>query len=110
MVSDPLAAWWRHPVLIERLTGTGPYGDVYDTPVQHLAAVDDRRRLIRSASGEEVVAETTVLLPATTADVPLDSRVTLPPTFGSRTTTVLASSRHDSGGLPTPDHLELALQ
>lgn len=106
---DPLAAWWRHTVQVERLDGTGAYGDVYLTATAALCAIDDRRRMVRDATGTETVSETTILLPLTTADVPLGSRVTLPASHGGRTATVLAVSRHDSGGMPTPNHLELAL-
>ncbi|NAE18077.1 hypothetical protein [Enterococcus hirae] len=108
-MSDPLAPWWRHEVVLERLLGSGPYGDKWADPETVHGAVDDRRRLVRDGTGSEVVSETTVLLSIVTADVPLGSRVTLPATFGERTSTVLSAARHDSGGLPTPDHLELAL-
>lgn len=106
---DPLAAWWRHPVQVERLSGSGAYGNRYGAATTELAAIDDRRRMVRDAGGTEVVSESTVLLPIATADIPLGSRVTLPAAFGARRATVLAVSRHDSGGQPTPNHLELAL-
>lgn len=104
-----LAQWWRHPVTIARLLGSGPYGDTYAPETTHDGWIDDRRRLVRDATGTEVVSETTVLLPITTPDVPLNSTVTLPAAYGGRTTHVLAVSRHDGAGLPTPDHLELSL-
>lgn len=111
MTTDPLADWWRHQITIERLTGTGAFGDEYDEPEDPipLGFIDDRRRMVRDADGNEVVSETTVMLPIGTAEVPLGSRVTLPAAFGARESTVLAVSRHDGGGQPTPDHLELAL-
>lgn len=111
MTADPLGDWWRHPIKVERLTGTGAYGDTFapaDDPLP-LGFIDDRRRMVRDSSGSEVVSETTVALPITTPDVPPGSLVTLPATHGGRQATVLAVSRHDGGGQPTPDHLELAL-
>ena len=108
MSVDPLASWWRHQVSIARYEGVGAYGDKYATPVTYLGVVEDQRRLVRDADGEEVVSSSTVRLPIATPDVPLGSIVTLPG-FGGRMSTVLAVSRHDSGGQPTPDHLELAL-
>lgn len=106
---DALSAWWVHTVTIQRKTGEGAFGDHYDEPATLRGFVDDRRRLVRDGDGNETVSESTVLLPIDTAHVPLGSQVTLPATFGSRTSTVLAISRHDGGGQPTPDHLELAL-
>lgn len=109
MAGDLLAAWWRHPVTIARLTGSGPYGETWAEPTAHRAWVDDTRRMVRDATGTEVVSETTVLLPAFTALVPVGSLLTLPAAFGAREARVLAVTRHDGAGLPTPDHLELAL-
>jgi len=111
-VADELTPWFRHSVSIERLIGTGPFGDSYAAVTSELAMVDDKRRLVRAADGSQVVSSTTIYLAAGTAYVSTGSRVTLPATFGvpQRRSIVLASSVHDGGGQPTPDHLELALQ
>lgn len=109
MSVDPLAGWWRHQITIARYTGTGAYGDVWDSPTTELGAIEDRRRMIRSSNGQQAVSSTTVYLPLSTPDVPLGSNVTLPAAFGARVATVLQVSRHDGGGQPTPDHLEIAL-
>lgn len=108
-MTDPLAEWWRHEVSVQRWLGTSAYGDVYDPATLHMGAVDEKRRLVRDKTGAEVVSETTVRFPATTAAVPPGSLVTLPAAYGGRTSVVIAASRHDGGGQPTPDHLELAL-
>lgn len=109
-MSDPLAQFWRHPVTVTRRTGTDAYGrPSYSPPTTERAWIDDTRRVVRGPDGDEVISETTVYLPIDTDPVPLHSTITLPPVFESRTTTVLAVSRHDGAGLPTPDHLELAL-
>lgn len=109
MTPDPLAQWWVHPVIIARLLGKGAYGEKLAAPVTVTGFVDDRRRMVRNGAGTEVMSETTVLLPISTPDVPLGSTVTLPAAFGHRESRVLSAARHDGGGLPTPDHLELAL-
>lgn len=108
-MSDPLADWWRHTTTVERLTGHGAYGPVHAPAADVVGAIDHRRRLVRAADGEQVISETTVRYPPTTAAIPPGSRVTLPATHGGRTAVVIAESRHDTGGQPTPDHLEVAL-
>jgi len=95
----------RHQVTIEVLEGEGPFGPLYGPPVEARAFVDQRRRLVRSASGSEVVSETTVYLPPGTV-CPPGSRVTLP---SGAVSTVITTSVRDGGGLPTPDHVEAAL-
>lgn len=107
---DPLAQWWRHPVTIERLTGASVHGDQYAAGEDATGFIDDRTRMVRDAGGDEVVSQTTVLLPKGTANVPLGSYVTLPAAFDTRRARVIAASRHDGAGLATPDHLELSLE
>lgn len=110
MATDPLAQWWVHTVTVERFAGTGAEGDVYDTAEAGVRCfVSERRSLVRAANGEQVVSETTVLFPSTVADIPTESRVTIGPPFTARVGVVIASSRHDGGGLPTPDHVEVHL-
>lgn len=109
-MTGPLDVWWRHPVTVERYTGRGAYGAQYAAPVTLMAAIDDRNQRVLNGSGQEVTAATTVLLPIETAAVALESRVTLPAAFSGRRLTVISVSRHDSGGQPTPDHLELSCQ
>lgn len=110
MTADLLADFWVHTVSVERYLGSGSKGDVFDTAVDAAAFIDDRWKLVRDVTGQEVVSSATVFLPATTAEVPLDSQVTLPTEFGGRTSRVIVVSRHDGGTLPTPDHLELSLR
>lgn len=109
MSTDALVDWWRHTITIARYTGTGAYGDVWAAPTSEAGMVEDKRRMIRASNGEQVISSTTVYLPISTPDVPLGSTVTLPAVFGTRVATVLAVARHDGGGQPTPDHLELNL-
>lgn len=109
MAADPLAAWWVHPVTITPYGGRTPTGESWGEPFDAVGFVDDQRKLVRDATGAQVVAETTLALPANTPAVPLGSQVILPARFGEAVRTVLASSVGDGGGQPTPDHIELAL-
>ncbi|MGH3863577.1 hypothetical protein [Actinokineospora sp.] len=50
-----------HTITVRRYLGTGPYGDQHADPVTiRRTFVEDRRRIVRSATGEEVISETTV--------------------------------------------------
>lgn len=94
-----------HQVAVEAFAGEGPFGPTFDGSVTVAAFVDEQTRLIRSGTADQVVSSTTVYCaPGVTA--PVGSRVTLP---SGRTATVLAVYDRDGGGLPTPDHVELAL-
>lgn len=110
MTTDPLAQWWNTPVIVERRTGTGSSGDVYSAATTEVGFVDDTTKLVRATDGQQVVSSSRVYLPATTPVIPIGSRVTLPANYGTaQRSTVLTSSVNQSG-LPTPDHVELALQ
>jgi hypothetical protein len=101
-----------HQVQVEAYQGDSGYGDVYRPKMPVRCAVDDRRTLVRSRSGEEVVSETTIrcrLMHET--KFRLDSRVTLwPGTTRQRITYVLQTSARDSGGVGEGDHLEVNLK
>lgn len=83
-----------HQLTVRPYQGTGPYGDVFGEPSTHRAFVEDHRRLVVSASGEEVISETTAY---TTLDVaaPVGSQVTVwAGTPHERTARVITTSRH----------------
>lgn len=102
-----IPAWLlRHEVTIEAYAGTSGAGvELYDTAVTVRCFKDDKRRLVRAATGQEVVSESTLYAPLSTS-CPVQSRVTLP---DGRQATVIQSLSRDGGGLPTPDHLEIVL-
>ncbi|WP_440100026.1 hypothetical protein [Streptosporangium sp. H16] len=92
----------RHTAIIEPFEGDGAYGAVYGPEVTERCLVDDERRLVRDAQGAETVSDTTIFFrPGTRC--PEGSRVTV----NGRVTTVITSFNRDSGGLPTPDHVEV---
>lgn len=105
-----LSWFFRHTVSVERLVGHGATGDVYGPSSDVLALIDDNVRLVRNQQGDEVVSSTTVNVAIDTSAIPPGSRVTLPAEYGGRVTTVITAGRHDGGGLPVPDLIELALQ
>ena len=104
-MADIPAVLLRHTVLIEPYEGEGPFGPEYGEQELVRCFIDDRRRLVIGPTGDEAVSETTVYMPLDTV-CPVHSRVTV----NGRSTIVLAASRRDGGGLPVPDHLEVALQ
>lgn len=108
-MTDPLTDWWQHDVTVERLTGAGAFGKTYADAATLTGFVDDTRKLVRDTGGQEVISSARVFLPAAIGDVPPGSRVTLPALFGGRTSLVITAARHDAGGQPTPNHLEVAL-
>jgi len=109
---DDLADFYVHTVTVQTLTGTGAYGDVFAAPVTLDPAtdtgvfVDDKRKLVRSSSGAEVISETTIYGRPNLIAVLLEgSLVALP---SGRVATVITTGARDSGGLDLPDHVEAA--
>lgn len=96
----------RHTVTVEPFVGNSSNGPLYGAPAQVRCFVLEKTRVVRNPSGEEVTSSTTVYARLATV-CPAKSRVTLP---SGRTSTVIDAVRQDSGGLPTPDHLEVQLQ
>lgn len=109
-MTDVLGTWWVHDVTVERYLANSAYAAGYDTPTVVTGFVDDGARLVVGPDGEQVTSSARVFLPITTAAVPLQSRITLPVAFGGRVAHVIAVARRDGGGLPLPEHLEVALQ
>lgn len=105
-MSDELADFWVHTVAVRTYRGAGALGAIYDPPVDLLCFVDDKRRLVRSGQGAEVVSETTVIAPTGTTNLTPESVVTLP---SGREATVITVAVRDSGDLDLPDHVEAAL-
>jgi len=78
MVTDPLAAWWVHSVVVRRHTGVGPDGDLYATPVTIIGFIDDDTRLVAGATGEQLTAAGAFIAPAGTPHIPPRSLLTRP--------------------------------
>lgn len=94
----------QHSATIEPYAGAGANGPVYGAGVVVRCFRDDKRRLVRSGTGEQVVSETTLYCPPGTV-APPQSRVDL----GHRKATVITLSDRDGGQLPVPSHVEVNL-
>ncbi len=97
-----------HTITVRAYLGTGPYGDAYGDPVViRRTFVEDRRRLIQSTSGEEVISETTVRT-RPQVHIPVRSQVTVwQGTPHERTARVITANLFDHPS--SWSHLEVAL-
>lgn len=95
----------RHQVTIEPFEGEGPFGPAYGTATVVRCFLDEARRMVRGKDGTEVVSEATFYA-RRDITCPEGSRVTLP---SGRVCTALKVSDRNGAGLPTPDHVEVAL-
>lgn len=99
--------WLQHEVTVEPYGGnSGARGPVFGAPVTVRCFLEETNRMVRAKDDTEVLSSATVYCRLDAVDAPPESRVTLP---DGRVTTVLVQARHDSGGLPLPDHLEVSL-
>ncbi|UFS59475.1 hypothetical protein [Subtercola endophyticus] len=106
-MTDELEDFWQHTVTVATLQGNGANGAVKADPVPVLGFLDGSRKLVRSATGEQVVSESTFYCPPANAALFLpDSLVTCP---DGSVSTVIKANLNDSGGLGLPDHLAVAL-
>ncbi|WP_228975204.1 hypothetical protein [Streptomyces sp. DH12] len=96
----------RHEVVVEPYLGASAYGPRYGPQVTVAGLLEQGTRTVRAPSGAEVTSSSTLRAPLDAPDIPPQSRVTLP---DGDQTTVIAVLRHDGGGLPTPDHVEVQL-
>ncbi len=78
-------------VTVKPLTGSGAYGPIYGPVVTVRCRLDHERKLVRSKSGSEVVAEATVYTRPPSAFGQPGSQVTLP---DGTVRTVIGISEH----------------
>lgn len=104
-----LTRFFVHTVTVEAYTGSSAYGPQYDAPVAVACLLESKRRTVVSARendhGQEVVSSGTFYAALDTV-CPPESRITLP---DGTVTVAINAIRHDGGGLPTPDHVEVQL-
>jgi hypothetical protein len=103
MISD----LFIHTATVETFTGTGSHGPGFAAPVTKAGFAEDGRKLVRNATGQEVVSETTWFTSLDDAALySTDSRVTI----NGRVARVIIAKRRDLGALgPEVTHLEVAL-
>lgn len=96
-----------HTVTVETHGGEDPFGNIHtelSDPIEGF--LDDSRQLVRSASGDQVVSESTFYTGKEHKDLfKPESLVHLP----DRTATVISTKVADSGPLGLPDHLAAVL-
>jgi hypothetical protein len=102
--SDVIAGFWVHTVSVEKLTGSTATGDTFAAAVDVPCWCSDGNRMIRTATGEEVIAVATTFSAPDSADLfVVGSRALLPSGWRAR----LADVRiHTSGPLDLPDHVQ----
>lgn len=105
--ADEMTEFYVHTVSTKTLIGTGAYGDVHAEPVDTAGFVDEKRRLVRDTTGQQVISETTIYGPPERKLVwTPGSLITLP---SGREATVITCGVSDSGDLDLPDHVVAAL-
>ncbi|MFE7273040.1 hypothetical protein [Streptomyces sp. NPDC057623] len=99
--------WLRHTVIVEPYEGNSAVGPLYGEPVTVRCFLEEKNRLVRAPDGREVTSSSTIYCRLDAVDAPPESKVTL---SDGRQTTVIDQARHDGGGLPLPDHIEVQLE
>jgi hypothetical protein len=96
-----------HQVTVETHAGEDPFGNVNTTLSDPIAGfLDDSRALVRNASGDQVVSESTFYTGKEHRDLfKPESLVHI----GDRVATVINVKVADSGPLGLPDHLAVVL-
>lgn len=101
------AKFMPHTVTVRPLLGESSVGEVYGDEFTLQCMAQGSRRLVRDAGGNERLSTLTLYCAPGSADkVPPGSEVD----WQGDTTTVMASTDHDSGGLGAPDHTEVACE
>lgn len=96
-----------HTVRVETKSGEDPWGNTNTALSEPIPGfLNDSRELVRSATGDQVVSETTFYTGKEHKDLfPPESLVHLP----DRVSTVIRCAVADSGPLDLPDHIAVTL-
>jgi hypothetical protein len=106
-----ISRWFVDTVTVETFRGSGAMGDLFAAPVvlapPNGCWVENSRKLVRAANGEQLISETTVYTAAANnALFTTDSRVTI----NGVAARVLKANENDTGGLmPSVDHVAINL-
>src|SRR5262245_44569478 len=104
-----LNEFWVHTTGVERKTGNSPSGPILAPAINVSGFVEPKIRLVRDASGVEVVASATVYYPPATGYIPPGSFITPPTELGARAR-VITCAVHDAGPLDLPEHVEVTVE
>lgn len=96
-----------HTVTVRPYLGESSTGPVYGAAFSLACMAQGSRRMVRDRDGQEQLSTLTLYAAPGLADtIPPGSEVD----WRGDTTTVQASTDHDSGGLGAPDHTEVACE
>lgn len=96
-----------HTVTVRPFAGRSSNGPVFGAPFTLACMAQGDRRLVRDADGVETLSSLTLYAaPGQASSIPPGSEVD----WQGDTTTVIAATDHDSGGLGAPDHTEVVCQ
>lgn len=98
VATDRLARWWSEPFWVRRLIGNGSEGEVFGPRVPMLGRVRNQNRMVRDASGNEVVSSSAVSMAVDTAVIPVDSLIDFGDPESPRR--VIAEASHKAVGTP----------
>ncbi|QPX62244.1 head-tail connector protein [Gordonia phage Lamberg] len=102
---DQFFTW---PVVVERRRGSNTRGPVFDAPTTVMCRVRMESRIATTESGDEVVTVATASCAASTAHIPIGSRVTLPDQLSGRRGEVAVAGLHDAG-IPAVAHYQFQI-
>lgn len=96
-----------HEVTVDTYLGSGAHGDVFADTSDPVACMrDDKRQIVRSSDGTEMVSETTLIMRLANAPAfEPGSIVHLP----HRDATVISAAERRDGGLGAWQHLQVTL-
>jgi hypothetical protein len=95
-----------HTLTVETYLGEGGTGTLYAAPVDVPCLIDGGVKVVRTATGEQLVTNAPVYAPLEhAATLAAESRVTI----RGATARVLAVTVYESGDLDLPDHVQVAL-
>jgi hypothetical protein len=106
-----ISRWFVDTITVETFLGSGAMGDVFAAPVilapPNGCWVENSRKLVRAANGEQIISETTVYTAtANNALFNTDARVTI----NGVVSRVLKANNNDTAGLmPSVDHVAINL-
>ncbi len=107
---DELDEWWQHDISVSRKTGSSGYTDTFDSPVVLKGFYDGGQRMVRSSTGDQVIAQATAFFPPTIDFIPTESLVAAPSNLGGRVGKVITCTKHEVGELELPTHWEVTLE
>lgn len=104
---DELEDFWVHTVTVETYMGNTAWGQKYEQKSPPIPCfVSDKRRLIRTPSGDTEVSESTVTANRKYAPLFAEGSIVHLP---GRTAVVLKLADNSSSNLELPDHMQASL-